>query len=314
MSSWNYNNTPPLDQVQQINYAATGVQFLQRRINGLQQIINSLTSGIAGVTSFNTRTGVVTLLSADVTSALGFTPGDALTTNPLSQFASTTSAQLASRISDETGSGIGSQLVFSKSPTINGPIIDSIILGIPQTTQITAGGAGGVGITINATDTLMPSVGTFTHTFPEKSGTIALTGDNLGVALATSLSVTSGITSSSHIAGIGYATGAGEANTQSSNKTTTVVSASNSICGSITMAVGALTSGATATFTFTNTSVTASDYLGICFKSGGTLGAYNGWGSSMGAGTCTISVRNVTLATLNEQPVLTFSIIRGVTS
>ena len=31
--------------------------------------------------------------------------GDALTTNPLSQFASTTSAQLATVISDETGSG-----------------------------------------------------------------------------------------------------------------------------------------------------------------------------------------------------------------
>ena len=41
--------------------------------------------------------------------------GDALTTNPLSQFAATTSAQLAGVISDETGSGA---LVFANSPTL----------------------------------------------------------------------------------------------------------------------------------------------------------------------------------------------------
>lgn len=40
--------------------------------------------------------------------------GDALTSNPLSQFASTTSAQLAGVISDETGSGV---LVFWTDPT-----------------------------------------------------------------------------------------------------------------------------------------------------------------------------------------------------
>jgi hypothetical protein len=43
--------------------------------------------------------------------------GVALTSNPLSQFASTTSAQLAGVISDETGSG---NLVFSISPTFTG--------------------------------------------------------------------------------------------------------------------------------------------------------------------------------------------------
>lgn len=42
--------------------------------------------------------------------------GDALVANPLSQFAATTSAQLAGVISDETGSG---QLVFNTSPSFN---------------------------------------------------------------------------------------------------------------------------------------------------------------------------------------------------
>lgn len=51
--------------------------------------------------------------------------GDALTTNPLSQFAATTSAQLAGVISDETGSGA---LVFGTSPTLTTPN-----LGTPST-------------------------------------------------------------------------------------------------------------------------------------------------------------------------------------
>ena len=46
--------------------------------------------------------------------------GDAQTADPLSQFASTTSAQLAGVISDETGSGA---LVFANSPTLTTPTI-----------------------------------------------------------------------------------------------------------------------------------------------------------------------------------------------
>ena len=44
--------------------------------------------------------------------------GDALVANPLSQFAATTSAQLAGVISDETGSGL---LVFGTSPVLTTP-------------------------------------------------------------------------------------------------------------------------------------------------------------------------------------------------
>lgn len=50
--------------------------------------------------------------------------GDALTTNPLSQFAATTSSQLAGVISDETGSGA---LVFGTSPTFTTDITTPII-------------------------------------------------------------------------------------------------------------------------------------------------------------------------------------------
>lgn len=50
--------------------------------------------------------------------------GDALTSNPLSQFASTTSAQLAGVISDETGFSTGAKLVFSISPDLTTPDIN----------------------------------------------------------------------------------------------------------------------------------------------------------------------------------------------
>lgn len=60
---------------------------------------------------------------------LGTVPGigDALTTDPLSQFAATTSAQLLGVISDETGSGA---LVFGTSPTLVTPALGTPASGV----------------------------------------------------------------------------------------------------------------------------------------------------------------------------------------
>lgn len=55
--------------------------------------------------------------------------GDALTTNPLSQFAATTSLQLKGVMSDETGSGA---LVFADTPTLTTPV-----LGTPSSGTLT---------------------------------------------------------------------------------------------------------------------------------------------------------------------------------
>lgn len=52
--------------------------------------------------------------------------GDALTANPLSQFAATTSLQLKNTISDETGSGA---LVFATSPTLVTPALGTPVSG-----------------------------------------------------------------------------------------------------------------------------------------------------------------------------------------
>lgn len=58
--------------------------------------------------------------------------GDALVANPLSQFASTTSAQLLGVLSDETGSGVA---VFGTSPTLATPVIN----GLPTGTGVASG-------------------------------------------------------------------------------------------------------------------------------------------------------------------------------
>lgn len=72
----------------------------------------------------------------------GNLPNPASTTGNLSQFASTTSAQLAGVISNETGSGL---LVFGTSPTLTTPVISSITntgtLTLPTSTDTLVGRA-----------------------------------------------------------------------------------------------------------------------------------------------------------------------------
>ena len=73
------------------------------------------------------------VLTADSTTSTGVKwatgGGDALTTNPLSQFAATTSAQLAGVLSDETGTGA---VVFATSPALVTPL-----LGTPTSGTLT---------------------------------------------------------------------------------------------------------------------------------------------------------------------------------
>jgi hypothetical protein len=69
--------------------------------------------------------------------------GDALVANPLSQFAATTSAQLAGVLSDETGSGAA---VFATSPTLVTPA-----LGTPSALVATNATGTAAGLTVGAT-------------------------------------------------------------------------------------------------------------------------------------------------------------------
>ncbi|MFN8358596.1 MAG: hypothetical protein U0264_01660 [Candidatus Kapaibacterium sp.] len=81
----------------------------------------------------------VTVLYGDGVWRIPPVAGDALTSNPLSQFAPTTSAQVASIITDETGSGA---LVFANSPTLVTPVLGVATATSINKVTITAPGTG----------------------------------------------------------------------------------------------------------------------------------------------------------------------------
>jgi len=109
---------------------------------------------------------------------------------------------------------------------------------------------------------------------------------------------------------IGYATAAQGAVTQGSSKSTGVTL--NKSAGQITMNGASLNTLTNVTFTLTNNLITAKDVIIINVASANaTAGAYNAWISSMLAGSCTITLRNITAGTLSEAVVINYAIIHA---
>lgn len=135
--------------------------------------------------------------------------GDALTSNPLSQFASTTSAQLRGVISDETGSG---SLVFATSPALTTPD-----LGTPSAATLTnatglpiASGVSGLGTGV-ATFLATPSSANLRAALTDETGSgaavfatsPALTTPDLGTPSAATLTNATGLPISTGVSGLG---------------------------------------------------------------------------------------------------------------
>jgi len=104
--------------------AVTPLRFLEASANGTNYVGLKAASSLSASTTFTLPSADGTngqFLKTDGAGVLSFATigggGDALVANPLSQFAATTSSQLAGVISDETGSGA---LVFGTAPTIAG--------------------------------------------------------------------------------------------------------------------------------------------------------------------------------------------------
>jgi len=113
---------------------------------GVNNTGRTITLG-GNVTTANTFTTsgnfALTLTQTGATNVTLPTTGTLATTGNLSQFAATTSSQLAGVISDETGSGA---LVFGTGPTVSLPIINNIKQG--YSTTVTA--AGTTTLTVNS--------------------------------------------------------------------------------------------------------------------------------------------------------------------
>ena len=111
---------------------------------------------------------------------------------------------------------------------------------------------------------------------------------------------------------LGYKTGSGGTVTQGTNKTTGVTL--NKINGEIVMNAAALADDATAAFTLTNSTIAATDVVIVNVASVGTAGAYQVTVGAVAAGSCSISVLNVSGGSLSEAIKLNFAVIKAVAS
>ena len=109
---------------------------------------------------------------------------------------------------------------------------------------------------------------------------------------------------------IGYALGAQGSVTQATSKSTGVTL--NKSCGQITMNAANLATVTNVAFTLTNNLISTKDVL-ITNVAGGaaTAGTYNVFVSTMGTGTATIVVRNISAGDLAEAVVINYAIIHG---
>jgi hypothetical protein len=112
-------------------------------------------------------------------------------------------------------------------------------------------------------------------------------------------------------AGIGYATGAGLAVTQITNRSTEVIIAA--ICGAITTDATSLAAGDEATFTVTNTAVAVGDVVVVSLRSGATANTSIPVVSAVAAGSFNIRLTNLSADTADTgASIINFAVIKAV--
>ncbi len=111
---------------------------------------------------------------------------------------------------------------------------------------------------------------------------------------------------------VGYSTGTGGTVTQGAGSGKATGVTLNKRCGQITMNGAALSAAAEVSFTLTNSFIAATDVVMVCIGSGATAGAYNVQCDQVSAGSCRISVGNMSSGSLGEAIVLNFVVIKAV--
>ena len=107
---------------------------------------------------------------------------------------------------------------------------------------------------------------------------------------------------------IGYTAAAQGTVTQLTSKSTAVTL--NKPAGRITMDAASLATATNATFTLTNSFISANDTVVLTISGGqATAGSYNVFANSLAAGSVSISLRNISGGSLSEAIVVNFAII-----
>jgi hypothetical protein len=107
---------------------------------------------------------------------------------------------------------------------------------------------------------------------------------------------------------IGYTPAAQGTVTQLTDKSTAVTL--NKPAGRITMNGASLNTATNATFTLNNSFISANDTVILTISGGqATAGSYNVFANNLGAGTVSISLRNISGGSLSEAVVINFAII-----
>lgn len=110
---------------------------------------------------------------------------------------------------------------------------------------------------------------------------------------------------------LGYTAAAQGTVTQATDKSTAVTL--NKPAGRITMNAAALATATNVSFTLNNSYISSNDIV-ILTLSGGiaTAGTYNCWVNTMSAGSCSITLRNISAGSLSEAVIINFALIHCV--
>ena len=107
---------------------------------------------------------------------------------------------------------------------------------------------------------------------------------------------------------IGYTAAAQGTVTQATDKSTAVTL--NKPAGRITMNNASLNTATNATFTLNNSFISANDTVILTISGGqATAGSYNVFANNLGAGSVSISLRNISGGSLSEAVVINFAIL-----
>jgi hypothetical protein len=187
------------------------------------------------------------------------------------------------------------------TPVLTGNVSLSTIITPASNTDLTIT-PNGTGKVIFSSAISTPATNTNLTIAPNGTGKVLVSNDVLGSTYIRSNGPTSGV---------GYATGAGGTVTQATSKATGVTL--SKVCGQITTAADALATATSVSFVVTNTTVAVGDVMVLNHVSGGTAGAYT-FNASCGAGSATITIRNVSGGSLSEALVIGFVLVKAVTA